>query len=404
MTPQPLATIDRRIADLRSLLEQTAQNLVELDGDVTRQTLDASLSLTGKTAEAWSRAQQQISDLWRGQLALVDLLERLGGERGSRSSVSRPTIDRLTTLLDGASVSLARSGADAVHRSLTDGPVPTLDYTIDETVTRMSRDYDSVVDLVTTICAVWTETLPQLTALEATLTALDAEITITGGRRPNEFATARRAIAEAQASACNDPLSMSTQAVSAIAAIVERTRTFVREAKASRRELVGDLTAVTAALDEAHRVVQGARTQCESDAAKIVIADAAWRALDQADSDIAELRHMLDAANRMAETSPSEAGRLARDLRQRGTRLRDEANRLQGRYGSDLATRDELRGRLDAYRAKARSVGRAEDLNLERLHREAKDLLYSAPCDLVQAHAAVTAYQRAIRSGATGAA
>jgi hypothetical protein len=67
-----------------------------------------------------------------------------------------------------------------------------------------------------------------------------------------------------------------------------------------------------------------------------------------------------------------------------------------------LARRTELRGRLDAFRAKAAGLGRAEDPALSPLYATAHDLLYTAPCDLRAATRAVHAYARALRGPSTG--
>ena len=58
--------------------------------------------------------------------------------------------------------------------------------------------------------------------------------------------------------------------------------------------------------------------------------------------------------------------------------------------------RDELRGLLRAYKAKAGRLGAAEDPDLAARHDRAHGLLWTAPCDLAAAEAAVAAYQRAI--------
>jgi hypothetical protein len=64
-----------------------------------------------------------------------------------------------------------------------------------------------------------------------------------------------------------------------------------------------------------------------------------------------------------------------------------------------LGRRDELIGRLDAYRAKAVRLGRAEDPPAARYYQRARDALRASPCELHEADAAVTAYRRAIRGG-----
>ncbi len=61
-----------------------------------------------------------------------------------------------------------------------------------------------------------------------------------------------------------------------------------------------------------------------------------------------------------------------------------------------LDRRTELRGRLEAYRAKATRLGHAENTALSALHRAAHDVLFTAPCDLPGATRAVGRYQRAV--------
>jgi hypothetical protein len=64
--------------------------------------------------------------------------------------------------------------------------------------------------------------------------------------------------------------------------------------------------------------------------------------------------------------------------------------------GGALRERAELRGRLNAYRAKAAGQGRIEDLELDQLFQRARELLWRAPCDVVAAAAAVAQYQDAV--------
>ena len=98
-------------------------------------------------------------------------------------------------------------------------------------------------------------------------------------------------------------------------------------------------------------------------------------------------------------TNPADAARVLRALAPRVAGLRNQIDELEDIARSPRwPARDELRGRLDAYRAKAQAVGRGEDLELDRLYVDARDVLYSAPCDLVEAGALVTAYQRSISS------
>ncbi|MEQ4300265.1 hypothetical protein ABNF97_02525 [Plantactinospora sp. B6F1] len=102
----------------------------------------------------------------------------------------------------------------------------------------------------------------------------------------------------------------------------------------------------------------------------------------------------------------AQLGQLHRERRwsQLGTELAalergvaDARRRLASSYEAAdglLLRRAELRGRLDAYRAKAGRLGLIEHLELSARYRQASDLLYTSPCDLSAATRAVVAYQR----------
>ena len=116
---------------------------------------------------------------------------------------------------------------------------------------------------------------------------------------------------------------------------------------------------------------------------------------------IDDLQHELAEASRLGDTNPADAARVLRTVAPRIAGLRNQIDELEASELAALATRDELRGRLDAYRAKAQAVGRGEDLELDLLYVGARDLLHSAPCDLVEADERVTAYQRSVSSPRT---
>jgi Protein kinase domain len=63
-----------------------------------------------------------------------------------------------------------------------------------------------------------------------------------------------------------------------------------------------------------------------------------------------------------------------------------------------LDRREELRGLLDAYRARATRLGAIEDTELEARYACARELLWTRPCDLSASADAVTGYQRAVRA------
>jgi DNA repair exonuclease SbcCD ATPase subunit len=61
-----------------------------------------------------------------------------------------------------------------------------------------------------------------------------------------------------------------------------------------------------------------------------------------------------------------------------------------------VGQRNEMRGLLDSYHAMAGGLGAAENTELEASYQQAKQLLWTAPCDLEAATAAVNGYQQAV--------
>jgi hypothetical protein len=83
------------------------------------------------------------------------------------------------------------------------------------------------------------------------------------------------------------------------------------------------------------------------------------------------------------------------DKLDRVERALDEAAR---RFGAPLAERDDLRGLLDGFRGKAGAKGFSEDPSVEPLYRQARDLLWSAPCDVEAARPLVQRYVAAVNA------
>lgn len=86
---------------------------------------------------------------------------------------------------------------------------------------------------------------------------------------------------------------------------------------------------------------------------------------------------------------------LLESLEQRADDELDRARAQLSAVTAPLAVRAELRGRLDAYKAKVAQHGMAEDRMLIERYDVARRMLWSAPCDLRAAEDAVLRYQHA---------
>jgi hypothetical protein len=392
VSPLSLAEVDRRLADLRQSVERSGENLVALDGDVTRQTLAGSTALAGRTAAAWALADRQLADLWRGQLALADLLESLTRQRGTRSTLAKRDLARLGEALEGTPLSIATGEPAAGRPGLTASSTPTTDYSIVQLLAEMSAGYDSVVALLEAVGRVWNEQQPALRALGARLQALEGMAAATG-QRPHELQAASRALEEAGELARTDPLALPDDRVAAVAAMLDVATGLLRDADDRRQRLAADLAGATSRLVECRGVLDRLAHDDQQGEAKVVVAGAAELGRWQEEAD------QLAVALASCSVAPDTVGpQQVAALLQRLERLAAEIDGARTATEAGVAQRDELRGRLEAYRAKAQALGRAEDEGLVELAAQAEDELYRAPCDLVRAEGLVDDYARAVRA------
>jgi hypothetical protein len=398
-----LDAIDRRIGDLDAAVEHMGNNLIALDDDVTRQMLGASTTLEGRTAQAWELGERQIAEVWRGHVALRDHLATITDIRGTKANISRSAVGRLTELLDGPTVSVADPDNARGHHGLTSGADPAFVCTIAQLIAQMSAGYDSVLALVGAVGTAWTDTLPRLAEVESQIDRLEAAVSDTGARRPNELVQARRALGEGQATALGDPLSLAADTLASITAMVDRATASVRGEVATRQEAVDQAVALEGSLASCGRVLARARAEGDRVAERVILPTTFWAAVEQAEADLTDCRLQFEVltgpgAEPMAERSLiAETTRRMRGIEERATGLATQA-------ALALEAREELRGRLDVYRAKSQAIGLGEDAGLEALYGTATGLLFVAPCDLDLAEVAVQSFQAAIRQGNVGSA
>jgi hypothetical protein len=222
---------------------------------------------------------------------------------------------------------------------------------------------------------------------------LDGRLGQYGVRKSNEFRSVARAIADTEEVARNDPLALDIAAVPGLQARVARLEDSTDGLLRGREERVQDLDAAEAGVSAGLAAVDSCRTQLERYAEKVLVPVDTWSALERLADEFGLLRRDVEAARQ-----PGADGRCTA-LLVRGESLLLDVLRLTAAAQDGLERRDELRGVLSAYQAKAQAVGPAESLELAELYAAARDVLYSAPCDLELAERRLALFQRAIRPG-----
>ncbi|MFD7699428.1 hypothetical protein [Streptomyces caelestis] len=404
--------VDRALARLGAEHEAIETSLLALQDHAGRRLLEGA-RLTGVTAERWTVTEASITLLWTYFDAYTDALRRARDIRSRRRWSSREDLVELTELLRGDSVTVAGGAAATAE-------VPALHaapgrlgerYALATLVDRMNELYAASLDVVVAADAVWS-------ALPARIDLLAAELQRTGrlahsvGVRPGEHPAGddleriTRTLTKLREQVVSDPLAYWKRAEGSSAPGGGRPDTTVydREARALedvRREIDAVLTVRQDAekrivrlrdvLSRADRTLAEARTARGEVLAKI----AATEVPVVSGPPTALQEQLATAAEYRRHAQWHRLSPLLESLEQKAEDELLRARESLTAVTAPLAVRAELRGRLDAYKAKVARHGLAEDPVLVERYEKARRMLWSAPCDLRAADRAVLRYQQA---------
>ncbi|MFI2504589.1 hypothetical protein [Streptomyces sp. NPDC018972] len=404
--------VDRALARLGAEHEAIETSLLALQDHAGRRLLEGA-RLTGVTEERWTATEASITLLWTYFDAYTDALRTARDIRSRRRWSSREDLVELTELLRGDSVTVA-GGAAATANAPTLHAAPgklSERYSLATLVDRMNELYATSLDMVVAADAVWS-------ALPARIDLLAAELQRTSrlahsvGVRPGEHPAGddleriTRTLTKLREQVVSDPLAYWKRAEGSSAPGGGRPDTTVydREARALedvRREIDAVLTVRQDAekrivrlrdvLSRADRTLAEARTARGEVLAKIAatevpVVSGPPTVLQEQLSTAAEYRRHAQ----WHRLSP-----LLESLEQKAEDELLRARESLTAVTAPLAVRAELRGRLDAYKAKVARHGLAEDPVLVERYEKARRMLWSAPCDLRAADRAVLRYQEA---------
>ncbi|GGU06592.1 coiled-coil domain-containing protein [Streptomyces coeruleorubidus] len=404
--------VDRALARLGAEHEAIETSLLALQDHAGRRLLEGA-ELTGVTQERWTSTEASITLLWTYFDAYADALRTAREIRARRRWSSREDLVELTELLNGESVTVAGSATATANAPTLHGTGNKLSerYSLATLVDRMNELYATSLDMVVAADAVWS-------ALPARIDLLAAELQRTRrlahsvGVRPGEHPAGddleriTRTLTKLREQVVSDPLAfwLAAEGSSAPGGGRPDTTVYDREARALedvRREIDAVLTVRQDAekrivrlrdvLSRADRTLAEARTARGEVLAKIAATE-----VPVVSGPPTVLQEQLAAAAEYRRQA--QWHRLSPLLESLEEKAEDELLRARESLTAvtaPLAVRAELRGRLDAYKAKVARHGFAEDTLLVERYEKARRMLWSAPCDLRAAEQAVLRYQQA---------
>jgi hypothetical protein len=366
-------------------------NLFELDGSFVRRLLDGA-PLTGQTRQRWEAASAALAGLWETYLAYSAVVDRVAELGVGARRPAKKDLPELTELLTGTSVQLTRAPVPLARRDLTDTGRHAL--TLEASVAAMRRAFAEVAEVTSAVEAVWAQLTERLDATAEDLARSRPLAEGLGDDIDSELRDLRSSLDSLRAEVNADPLALwrgghaDTSAADRLRERVAGLTTRIAEIDRLRREAQHQIDGLAAATAAARAAREDAITAWQRAAERIT-------ALPPPPPDIPEPPVVglaaLAAAGRWTRLQ-AELDRCEAQLAASAARTRDTRRSVD----TLLSRRDELRGLLGAYKAKAARLGTAEDAELAALYDQAHDLLWTAPCDLAAAETAVAGYQQAL--------
>jgi hypothetical protein len=378
--------------------DQIQANLLELDGSFGKRLLEGG-SLAGTTKQRWEAASAELAWISEAFDSYTDVVRRAGELLGRTRFPNAALLVTVSELLTGPAVRLRGQEVPLAQRALTGGALTTDQVTLATAVTRMTTGFRQITEVVGAAERVWNEVNERLSEITSVLgpaqrqaaDVADAELTGVLGAADAELRRIRGVVtadllslwhddgvdmsaadlllrqARAAATRAAEVARLKQDADRRIAETAEKVAA-ARASEADAGQLCAEAVQKIAAGELPAPPAATAPLASRLAALDVVKAAGRWQRL------AAELEAIDDEAA-AAAAQWQEAGRTAQAL---------------------LDRRGELRGLLDAYRAKAARQGAAEYIELTALYLRARDQLRAAPCDLTTAGDAVRLYQRAV--------
>ncbi|MCK1795812.1 hypothetical protein MTQ01_07295 [Streptomyces sp. XM4193] len=394
--------VDRTLARLGAEWEAIESSLYSLQDHAGRRLLEGA-ELNGTTRHRWATAEHTISLLWTQFETYGRALTAAREIRGRRRWPNREELLELTALLRGEGLTV---GAGAASNGRLAEQV-----SLDRLVERMNTGYARALDVVAAADSVWSALPARIDLLAAELRrvhSLAGSVGVRAGEHPagDELEQITEELVALRREVVTDPLDfwLPTQGSSTpgsgrpdtgrydrAARALEDVRREVDAVLAVRQDADERLHGVRDTLSRADRTLAEARTARGEVLAKIAAFEVPAvsgpsTVLHEELSTAVEYRR----AGRWHRLSP-----LLDGLEERAEEELYRARAALSDVTAPLAVRAELRGRLDAYQAKVSQLGLAEEPMLIEPYDAARRMLWSAPCDLRAAEAAVARFQRA---------
>lgn len=391
-----LQDVDSAIDSWNAGLGAAAQNLMDLQGLPAYQRLAGTqgvpqAKLTGETAAAVEPMLTSVSrllqyfDLLRHMLMRAESLRKdmpmFGGEQ---------RIQEIEHLLGTPSIQLPAEAVPLDRRTLLSSTDSVARIAPVELVKRMTDAFEQVKAIVLKVDTAW-ETLGR--GLDSAMVSIEA---LRNELSAAELSLLAASLDTAKAKAEGDPLAALKNFQTVMEPALAQVRVRLEETRAVRREIENGLFIAHSTLDAllaAHAEAVAAHREVSE---KVAAEAPARPAIEATVQGLKDWLHRLESRYRQGTLGPILTG--LRNWNQAVEDCVSSERRVVVANRAPLEMRAELRGRMDALKAKARARNVAETDALCGLAEEARELLSLRPTELGRAASAVEAYEKQLNA------
>jgi len=392
--------VDQLLKDWKQNVNLVSQNLIDLQDLPTYQQLSGApgvlnIHLIGVTAAQVTPALETINDLFQQFDLLVKPIEQANYLRKqmSRFLGAEKALQEIETLLTGASIQLSVVQTPFAHRDLLTAAETTTTIAPAQLLSMMTQRFQAARDVVLAVDAAWLTLDSMLINAETEMRSLQQSADLINQGSLRELVQAHHVIAALHDRIQTDPLGVKLEFEQTIQPLIARARNAVQQGVQQQGQVRERLTIAHTLFSQLQALHQQNLVAFAESQEKVV--DHSLLQNPTAPEHLAALSQWLtrlEAKSTEGLVSPVLIG-----LENWMTQLRSSLAAEKRAYSANLKpleTRRELRGRLDALKAKALARGLSEDATLVELAAQAKQLLYTRPTPLDAAIAVVSHYEK----------
>ncbi|HLI75726.1 MAG TPA: hypothetical protein VKV02_02180, partial [Acidobacteriaceae bacterium] len=394
-----LQQLDEALKVWKGRMSAIAENLLELQCESTYQSLTGSggldkLTVTGVTAARVGPALGAMHTMFQQYGLLQSVVDQAETLRSGLPSMfgGEAKLREAESLLFGRSIQVPAVNMPLEQRTLLDGLRSEERITPEELLQPMMRSFAAARDAVMAVGNSWAEFAGRVDRIETEIARLRAQNALPTAVLAPSLDAIVRALEEVRGRVTTDPLGalgeLHPRVESPLAAVAQR----VSMAEQIRRQLL----VARGALEELRRLHAEALATLTEARSKITQADALPECA--AEEKLIALREWLGRLERKREEVALDAVAVGlRNWNAATEACAAQEKKVLATGRARVEARSELRGRLDALKAKARAYGMAERAEVAALGSTAEAMLYARPTDLDGAAAAVARYEEQLR-------